>query len=49
MMKTLDEDNKHQPSKSMPRNKEKNSKHKRQATLFKFDNDGKSLNRVEFY
>ena len=49
MMKTFDEDNKHQLSKSMPRNEEKNSKHKRQATLFKFDNDGKSLNRVEFY
>lgn len=40
MMKTFDDENKHQLSKSLPRtcptSKPQKSKHKRQATLFKF-------------
>lgn len=45
MMKTFDEENKHQLSKSMPRNDEskvKNVKHKRQVTQFKFEQDENS-------
>ena len=46
LMKTFDEDNKHQLSKSMPRttnnSKPRKSKHKRQSTIFKFDKDNNS-------
>jgi len=41
LLKTFDEDNKHQLSKSLPKtannSKTRKSKHKRQATIFKFD------------
>lgn len=53
MMKTFDEENKHQLSKSMPRSdssKPQKSKHKRQVTLFKFEKeDEDAWDKVEFY
>jgi hypothetical protein len=49
LMKTFDEDNKHQLSKSMPRttnnSKSRKSKHKRQSTIFKFDKENNSWDR----
>lgn len=49
LMKTFDEDNKHQLSKSMPRttnnSKSRKSKHKRQSTVFKFEKENNSWDR----
>lgn len=46
LVKTFDEDNKHQLSKSVPRSsnnsKPRKSKHKRQVTIFKFEKDDNS-------
>lgn len=51
LMKTFDEDNKHMLSKSMPRtsnnSKSKKTKHKRQTTLFKFDQEDNSCDRAK--
>lgn len=54
LLKTFDEDNKHQLSKSVPRannnnSKPRKSKHKRQVTQFKFDGkDNNSLDRAKY-
>ena len=49
MMNTFDEESKHQLSKSVPKNssKQRKTKHKRQATLFKFVKGDTSLNKVK--
>jgi len=51
MMQTFDDENKHQLSKSLPRttnnSKFRKSKHKRQATLFKFSKGDNSSKRVK--